>query len=237
MHRAYQPILPCGNKYLQQKWDIAVYEEHKKKIQIAKPLVDTSAPPTYGHLHLKLRKLKMDKERLSIIERDNYLLLEKISHIMRTTGRIDNKNEYEAKSLNRRKREQELLRVSQENRVILEKIIKCKPHYKVQKWNEDWQKIENYRNNIARYPHGLPKMQDKKEQKVCRTGKKDRKKNQHLKDGYLTNQPEEKEELNHQSKESAMDHQRENVIDEIYFRPFQWQCRPLRWQFRHYSNS
>lgn len=64
-------------------------------------------------------------------------------------------------SLNRRKREQELLRVSQENHAILEKIIKCKPHYKVQKWNEDWQKSENYRNNIARYPCGLPKLQDK----------------------------------------------------------------------------
>ncbi|XP_015671958.1 uncharacterized protein CFAP97D2 isoform X2 [Protobothrops mucrosquamatus] len=99
MHRAYQPILPCGNKYLQQKWDKTTYEEHKKKILRAKPVVDTSAPPTYGHLHLKLRKLKLDKDRLSTIERDNHLLLKKISYIMKTEGRVDNKNEYKSKSM------------------------------------------------------------------------------------------------------------------------------------------
>ncbi|XP_034630621.1 uncharacterized protein CFAP97D2 [Trachemys scripta elegans] len=97
MHRAYQSILPCGNKYLQQKWDKANYEEHKKRIQTAKPVVDTTTPLTYGHLHLKLKKLKLEKERLSVIERDNHLLLEKMSSIMRTKGRIDNKNYYQAK--------------------------------------------------------------------------------------------------------------------------------------------
>ncbi|XP_048712264.1 uncharacterized protein CFAP97D2 isoform X3 [Lepidochelys kempii] len=97
MHRAYQPSLPCGNKYLQQKWDKTNYEEHKKRIQTAKPVVDTTTPLTYGHLHLKLKKLKLEKERLSVIERDNHLLLEKISCIMRTKGRIDNKNYCQAK--------------------------------------------------------------------------------------------------------------------------------------------
>ncbi|KAH0624567.1 hypothetical protein JD844_032181 [Phrynosoma platyrhinos] len=213
MHRAYQPILPCGNKYLQQKWDKATYEEHKKKIQKAKPVVDTSPPPTYGHLHLKLRKLKLDKERLSIIERDNHLLLKKISHIMRTTGRVDNKNDYEAKSLNRKKREEELLRVSQENRTILERITKCKPLYKVQKWNEDWQKTESYINNITRYPHGLPKLPDQKEQRFNKTEKKIQKEN-HLKDECLKDKPGKKK-LIHQSTESSKDHHRENSIEKL----------------------
>ncbi|CAM9611912.1 unnamed protein product [Bubo scandiacus] len=97
MHRAYQPILQCGNKYLQLKWDRAKYEQHKKRIQAAKPLVDTSAPPVYSHLHLKLGKLKLEEDRLSIIEGDNHLLLEKVSSIVRTKGQIDNKNDYKAK--------------------------------------------------------------------------------------------------------------------------------------------
>ncbi|XP_044284481.1 uncharacterized protein CFAP97D2 [Varanus komodoensis] len=192
MHRAYQPILPCGNKYLQQKWDKATYEKHKKKIQTAKPVIDTSTPPTYGHLHLKLRKLKLDRDRLSVIERDNRLLLEKISYIIRTTGRIDNKNEYEAKSLNREKRGQELLRISQENHAILERIIKCKPQYRVQKWNEEWQKTESYTNSIARYPRELCKLQDQKEKKLKKTPKREKQNNKHLKDGYPTAKSEER---------------------------------------------
>ncbi|XP_010574101.1 PREDICTED: uncharacterized protein C17orf105 homolog [Haliaeetus leucocephalus] len=161
MHRAYQPILPCGNKYLQLKWDKAKYEEHKKRIQAAKPLVDTSAPAIYSHLHLKLGKLKLEEDRLSVIERDNRLLLEKMSCIMRTKGQIDNKNDYKAKSVNGEKRKQELRRVNQ-NRAILDRITKSQPQYQVQRWHEDWQRAEKYMANIVRYPRGWCKSQSRK---------------------------------------------------------------------------
>ncbi|KAM9264968.1 uncharacterized protein CFAP97D2 [Cariama cristata] len=166
MHRAYQPIVPCSSKYLQLKWDKAKYEEHKKRIQAAKPLVDTSAPATYSHLHLKLGKLKLEEDRLSIIERDNRLLLEKMSCIMRTKGQIDHKNDYQAKSLNGEKRKQELRRVNQENRAILDRITKSQPQYRVQRWHEDWQRAEKYMANIARYPRGRCKSQSRKEKTI-----------------------------------------------------------------------
>ena len=41
--------------------------------------------------------LQLEEERLATIERDNRILLEKMAFIMRTTGRIDNFNNYEAK--------------------------------------------------------------------------------------------------------------------------------------------
>ena len=41
--------------------------------------------------------LQLEEERLATIERDNRILLEKMSFIMRTSGRIDNKNDYEYK--------------------------------------------------------------------------------------------------------------------------------------------
>ncbi|XP_046762495.1 uncharacterized protein CFAP97D2 isoform X1 [Gallus gallus] len=59
MHQAYQSVLPCSSKYLQLKWDKAKYEEHRKRIQAAKPSVDTSAHAAYSHPHLKLGKLKV----------------------------------------------------------------------------------------------------------------------------------------------------------------------------------
>lgn len=32
-HLAYRPLLPAGNKYLQQKWDKASYELHRRKVR------------------------------------------------------------------------------------------------------------------------------------------------------------------------------------------------------------
>ncbi|XP_054829151.1 uncharacterized protein CFAP97D2 isoform X2 [Eublepharis macularius] len=211
MHRAYQSVLPCSSKYLQQKWDKAVYEEHWKKVQAAKPVVDTSAPPTYGHLLLKLKKLELEKDRLSIIERDNRLLLEKMSFIMRTTGRIDNKNDYEPKSLNRRKREQELLRITKENYAILERITKCQPQYKVQKWNEDWHKAEEYMNSIARYPRRLCKSRNQKKQKYNKkTPKRKKQKAKRLNDGCLTDKSERKEREDTNNENENQKNQSEN---------------------------
>lgn len=33
-HRSYQPALPCGNKFLQKRWDEAYYQEHKKRVSL-----------------------------------------------------------------------------------------------------------------------------------------------------------------------------------------------------------
>ena len=101
-------------------------------------MVDTKPPPTYMHLHLKLKKLQLEEERLAQVvkdytkgksdkmrvrlclhqiipqvERDNRILLEKMAHIMRTRGRVDNINSYQYKSLNKEKRQRELVRVTQ----------------------------------------------------------------------------------------------------------------------------
>jgi hypothetical protein len=44
-------------------------------------------------------------------------LLEKMSSIMRTRGSVDNHNNYHARSLNKTKRQRELLRLTHENQV------------------------------------------------------------------------------------------------------------------------
>ncbi len=55
-HKAFQPVLPCGNKMLQQKWDATYYKEHRKLIKSAKPMVDTKAPPKRPHMASKKKK-------------------------------------------------------------------------------------------------------------------------------------------------------------------------------------
>ncbi|OWF51524.1 uncharacterized protein C17orf105 homolog [Mizuhopecten yessoensis] len=152
MHRSYQSILPTHNKLLQKKWDDTYYNEHRRKVRTAHSMVDTKAPPTYMHLHLKLKKLQLEEERLATIERDNRILLEKMSYVMRTRGRVDNRNNYEYKSLNREKRQRELLRVTKENQSILTRITSREPEYSVQRWNTQWDDNQKFMDNIAHFP-------------------------------------------------------------------------------------
>ena len=87
MHRAYQPITAANNKLLKKRWDQRTYDLHRAKVHTSKAMIDNHAPETYMHMHLKLKKLQMEEERLAVVERDNRILLEKMSYIMRTKGR------------------------------------------------------------------------------------------------------------------------------------------------------
>ena len=76
---------------------VIVFIEIQIQVYSAKSMVDTKPPQTYVHMHLKLKKLQLEEEKMSTIERDNRILLEKMSHIMRTQGRVDNRNDYDYK--------------------------------------------------------------------------------------------------------------------------------------------
>lgn len=170
MHRAYQPILPSHNKLLQKRWDNTYYNEHRRKVHSAKSMVDTKPPQTYVHMHLKLKKLQLEEEKMSTIERDNRILLEKMSHIMRTRGRVDNRNDYDYKSLNREKRQRELLRVTKENQQILNRITMREPEYSHRAWESDWRSSEKLMDNIGRYPKNWWKIIEKQRKKKVKRG-------------------------------------------------------------------
>ncbi|KAJ8012497.1 hypothetical protein DPEC_G00043430 [Dallia pectoralis] len=154
-HMAYQSLLPTVNKYLQQKWDMASYEIHLRKVKSAKPTIDTTAPKTYGHLALKMKKKQLEEQSMSRIQRENEMLLEKMSHIRRTTGRINNRNDYENKSLCRERQQKERLRITKENELILLRLSQCQSHYSIKDWHEDWHKTLKLMENIARYPQSV----------------------------------------------------------------------------------
>ncbi|XP_071949558.1 sperm axonemal maintenance protein CFAP97D1-like [Antedon mediterranea] len=164
MHKSYQSILPCQSRILQKRWDLRYYEEHRQKVKEAKSMVDTSAPKTYVHLHLKLKKLQLEEERLATIERDNRILLEKMSLIMRTKGRVDNRNDYEYKSLNKEKRQRELLRVTRENQEILRRILAREPEYNHLKWEQEWEENEAFIDNISRFPRDWWELEQKEKE-------------------------------------------------------------------------
>uniref|UniRef100_A0A673TV66 CFAP97 domain containing 2 n=1 Tax=Suricata suricatta TaxID=37032 RepID=A0A673TV66_SURSU len=99
MQRAPRTTLPRGSACQQRTWEKA-YQHHRRRVQDAQPLVDARTPLSLSHLHLKLKKLKLEEERLAVIDRDNRLLLEKVACIMRTRGQTENRNNYILKSRN-----------------------------------------------------------------------------------------------------------------------------------------
>ncbi|XP_033627284.1 uncharacterized protein LOC117290138 [Asterias rubens] len=162
MHRAYQPITPANNKLLKKRWDDRRFDRHRQKVRNAKPVLDNKPPQTYMHLHLKLKKLQVEEERLATIERDNRILLEKMYNIMRTRGRVDNTNDYEQKSLNKTKRQREILRVTHENQAILRRILSKEANYSHQQWEHEWALNKQYMENIAKYPQNYPETRDRR---------------------------------------------------------------------------
>jgi len=152
MHRSYRPVKPTHSKLLQKRWDSAYYDEHRRRVSLARAQVDTRPPQTYMHLHLKLKKLQLEEERLAVIERDNRILLEKMSLTMRTQGAVDQRNVYSSKSLNGERRTRELLSMTKENLKILKRIETAKPHYDHNDWERDWQANREYMSKISAYP-------------------------------------------------------------------------------------
>uniref|UniRef100_A0A672I4U4 Si:dkey-83m22.7 n=1 Tax=Salarias fasciatus TaxID=181472 RepID=A0A672I4U4_SALFA len=147
-HQAYQPLLPAGNKYLQQKWDKASYDLHRRKVQ-SRSLCFECSPSTK----------KLEEEWAMKIQRENNMLQEKISHIMETTGAVDNRNFYTTKSLSKEKRQTELLRITEENERLLCRLTQCKSRYDRSSWHEDWLKTLKVMDSIARCPRGRANQQ------------------------------------------------------------------------------
>lgn len=74
--------MPKSNKILDEKWQTHLQQMHKERLKTIKAGVDNKQPQKYPHLQQNLKKQQLDEERFSTIERENYLLLDKMSHIM-----------------------------------------------------------------------------------------------------------------------------------------------------------
>ena len=87
----YRKCMPRANKHLDDKWVKHCQGLHRRKLKEMRPAIDNKPPPRYIHLEQNLKKQQMDEERYSQIERDNYLLLDKMSYIMTHPQLLDEK--------------------------------------------------------------------------------------------------------------------------------------------------
>ncbi|XP_075884853.1 uncharacterized protein CFAP97D2 isoform X2 [Nelusetta ayraudi] len=152
MHRSYQPLKPATNRYLQHRWDQDDYDNHRRKVSSALPVVDNKGMRTPAHIQLKLKKLQLQDERLSLIDRDNRLLASRLVDIVHSRGLVDHHNQYQLRSLNASKRREELLMLGHQNHAIYQRITSRQSEYRRKLWLDEWERAEGRRCNVSRYP-------------------------------------------------------------------------------------
>jgi hypothetical protein len=109
---------------------------HRLKLSKSRARVDTSQPRTASHLKSRAKSVMQKKERSTMIERDNALLLRRMIDIEAKpspVGPYSQTNFYPPEaSLNRATRINQLTRILNENRAILQRLQRTKSNYSVQ---------------------------------------------------------------------------------------------------------
>jgi len=130
---------------------------HKQRIRAMKPEIDTMPPESIGldHLRNNLKREQMLEERYHEIDRDNRILLQKMSDIMKHPSVKSGGAQTAPQSLGRTGRKADLQRITQENHAILKRIRQAGPVYNRIEWEEDFRRSGAYLKNSCEYPPQL----------------------------------------------------------------------------------
>lgn len=151
--------IPVGNKICAKRNLQRDQEMHRTRIKGIKPQVDTREPSVlqFEHLRNNLKREQMLEERYSEIDRENRILLQKMSDIMRHPTLSQPRYPAGPVSLNRDFRKTQLIKITQENQAILRRIQRSQPMYNHVQWEESHRKNNEYLRNCAEYPITLRK--------------------------------------------------------------------------------
>mmetsp|Transcript_2339 Transcript_2339/g.4025 ORF Transcript_2339/g.4025 Transcript_2339/m.4025 type:complete len:297 (+) Transcript_2339:48-938(+) len=138
----------------EKEWRKA-HESHRARIKQVKPATDMSAPSTMkmDHFRSNLKKERLLEDRYMEIDRQNRVLLKRMSEAMRKPNPyVVEKKEAAPPSLNRSGRKMEMVRITKDNARLLRSIQKVQPVYSHKKWEEHYQKSGRHLKNCCAYP-------------------------------------------------------------------------------------
>jgi E3 ubiquitin-protein ligase TRIP12 len=146
--------IPVGNKLCAERNRQRSQELHKQRLKAMRPQVDTSEPTVtqLDHLRNNLKREQLLEERYFEIDRENKILLQKMSDIMRNSSYASDRAKSGPPSLNRDLRKTELMRITQENQAILKRIQKAQPIYNHVEWEDSYRRSATYLKNKCEYP-------------------------------------------------------------------------------------
>uniref|UniRef100_A0A2C9LIW0 Uncharacterized protein n=1 Tax=Biomphalaria glabrata TaxID=6526 RepID=A0A2C9LIW0_BIOGL len=139
---------------------------HREKMKKMPAQIDNSTPPPYLHLEVRLKRLEMEEQRKREIDRDNRILLQKMSEILSKNNENGNsKDKKRSKSLNDEQRQHERDRLEEENVKAAKRLESTKPIYNSKKWEEDYKQkqklMESWQRTKQKKGHGKNEDQEK----------------------------------------------------------------------------
>jgi len=134
-------------------------DAHRNRIRSIRPQIDNTTPETHGldHLRNNLKREQLLEERYHEIDRDNRILLQKMSDVMKKPSVKSGGAGHGGgpTSLTRDARKQELSRITKENHSILKRIQKASPVYSVVDWEDSFRRSYSYLKNTCEYPPAI----------------------------------------------------------------------------------
>merc|ERR1719350_735255 len=114
-----------------------------------RPLVDNKEPKVcqFDHIRCNLKREQLLEERYYQIDKENRILLQKMSDIMKNPSYSTIRSRSGPPSLNRDHRKMELMRITQENLGILKRIQKAQPIYNHVEWEDSRRQNTAYLRN------------------------------------------------------------------------------------------
>mmetsp|Transcript_117977 Transcript_117977/g.334594 ORF Transcript_117977/g.334594 Transcript_117977/m.334594 type:complete len:359 (-) Transcript_117977:69-1145(-) len=148
--------IPSGNKLCAKRLESRRHELHRQRMRSVGPIVDTREPiaAQMDHVRTNLKKEQKMEERYSEIDRENRILLTKMSDIMKQQSPRPTFDAPRAgpQSLNSNARKKELLRITRDNQMILRRIQQAQPVYNHVSWEGTSRREAAYLRNCAEYP-------------------------------------------------------------------------------------
>ncbi|CAD7933482.1 unnamed protein product [Amoebophrya sp. A25] len=148
---------PVGSRLCEKRNEERRQHLHREKLRTMQPSIDTSEPTCLrlDHIRNNLKREQLLEERYGEIDRENRILLQKMSDIMRSSAIMQPKAGSATRqhvSMNRDARKAELLRITKENQLILKRIQRAQPMYNHVKWEESYKRSQSYLKNCCEYP-------------------------------------------------------------------------------------
>ncbi|KAL3763998.1 hypothetical protein ACHAW5_000037 [Stephanodiscus triporus] len=158
--------MPVQNKACMERHVQRCQERHQQKLRDMKCSIDNECPRAASHLKNKAKKNAIIEEKCAQIEAENRLLLEKMSHILRTKGGIDCTNDSVNYShpLSKERRKRELQRITKANQKILERIECARPTYNHKKWEDEAKRNNDILQNICEFKPQHVQVNDRKDE-------------------------------------------------------------------------
>lgn len=147
--------IPVANKILDKREHERRKQLHEKKLREIKCSVDQERPATFGVLRNNKKRQQLKEDRIIEIERENRILLDKLTNIMKDKNPSSTQRDFRVRSLNKDFRKRQLMQISIENQYILKRIQEQKSSYDRHSWVESHKQSEGYLKNISQYPFQL----------------------------------------------------------------------------------